>query len=194
MAKHWANAEAFQRGATNKMAQAWSKLTAEEWDFITIQQFSMHSFRVETYQPFASNLCAYIRQQRPKAEILMHETWAYRGDDPIFKKNFSRLDMYWKLRDAYYGVADQLGCRVLPVGDAFENALRDSEWGGTFPDPAFDRKTAKPTALPDQSRSLHVGYVWSGDKLRYDGHHANKAGEYLGAASWPARIRRNPWM
>ena len=48
-------------------------------------------------------------QGRPKAEILMHETWAYRGDDPIFKKNFSRLDMYWKLRDAYYGVADQLG-------------------------------------------------------------------------------------
>ena len=92
--------------------------------------------------------------------------------------------MYWKLRGAYESVAGALGCRLVPVGDAFENARRDGAWGGVFPDPAFDARTARRPALPDQARSLHGGYAWAGDSLRYDGHHANTAGEYLGAAVW----------
>jgi hypothetical protein len=175
--KHWKN-------ATNKDARAWAALTAEDWDFITIQQYSMHSFKPETYQPFAKKLHAYLKQQRPKSEILVHETWAYRADDPLFKEGFAQQDMYWKVRGAYEAVAAELGCRVLPVGDAFENARRDAAWGGVFPDPAFERKNAKPPALPDQTRSLHSGYKWAGQSLKYDGHHANTRGEYLGGAVW----------
>lgn len=182
--KHWKNAEAFQHGATNKEAQAWSALTTLPWDFITIQQYSMYSFKPETYQPYASKLYAYLRQQRPKSEILVHETWAYRADDPLFKDGFTQQDMYWQVRSAYEKVAADLGCRILPVGDAFENARRDSTWGGTFPDPKFDRKNAKPPALPDQARSLNKGFSWAGKTLKYDGHHANTAGEYLGGAVW----------
>jgi hypothetical protein len=182
--KHWKNADAFQHGATNKDARAWATLTAEEWDFITIQQYSMHSFKLETYQPFAKQLHAYLKQQRPKSEVLVHETWAYREDDPLFKDGFTQQDMYWKLRNAYETTAAELGCRVLPVGDAFENARRDSAWGGIFPDPKFDRKSAKAPALPNQTHSLHSGYKWAGQSLKYDGHHANTAGEYLGGAVW----------
>jgi hypothetical protein len=184
LSKHWANAEAFQQGSTNKDARAWSVLTAEDWDFITIQQASMYSFKPETYHPFANKLHAYIRQQRPRAEILVHETWAYRADDPLFKDGFTQQDMHAKLRAAYQAIARELGCRLLPVGDAFENARRDSSWGGIFPDPRFDPKNAKPPALPDQTRSLNVGYFWSGDTLQYDGHHASTAGEYLAGAVW----------
>jgi len=182
--KHWKNAEAFQHGETNKDAQAWKTLTAEDWDFITIQQYSMHSYKLETYQPFAKKLHAYLKQQRPKSEVLVHETWAYRADDPLFKDGFTQQDMYWKLRNAYETVAAELGCRVLPVGDAFENARRDAAWGGVFPDPQFDRKNAKPPALPNQMRSLNKGYSWAGKTLKYDGHHASTAGEYLGGAVW----------
>lgn len=182
--KHWKNAEAFQHGSTNTQARAWAALTAEKWDFVTLQQYSMHSYKLETYRPFAKELHDYIKAQAPAAEIVFHETWAYREDDPLFKKDFTQQDMYWSLRKAYETVAGELGCRIIPVGDAFENARRDAAWKGVFPDPAFDAKKAKAPALPDQTHSLNKGYAWAGKALKYDGHHANTAGEYLGAAVW----------
>ena len=182
--RHWKNADAFQHGSTEKLPAAWTALSAEPWDFITLQQYSMHSFKLETYRPYAKQLYDYIKRQCPKSEVLIHETWAYREDDPLFKNSFSQQDMYWGLRGAYEAIAGDLGCRVLPVGDAFENARRDAAWKGVFPDPKFDAKTAKPPALPDQTHSLNRGYSWSDQKLKFDGHHANTAGEYLGAAVW----------
>ena len=182
--KHWKNAEAFQQGSTNAQARAWAALTSDKWDFVTLQQYSMHSYKVETYRPFAKQLHAYIKAQAPSAEIVIHETWAYREDEPLFKDGFTQQDMYWDLRKAYETIAAELGCRVLPVGDAFENARRDPAWKGVFPDPNFDRKKAQPPALPDQTHSLNKGYAWAGKALKFDGHHANTAGEYLGAAVW----------
>jgi hypothetical protein len=182
--RHWKNADAFQHGSTDPLARAWSVLTAEPWDFITIQQASINSFKVETYRPYAGQLHDYIKRQCPKSEVLIHETWAYREDDPLFKNGFTQQDMYWGLRKAYETVAGEIGCRIIPVGDAFENARCDANWKGVFPDPHFDLKSAKPPALPDQTHSLNRGYSWSGNTLRFDGHHANTAGEYLGAAVW----------
>ena len=187
--KHWTNALAFQNGSTGPDAVAWKKLTAEKWDFVTIQQYSMFSYKIETYRPFAKQLHDYIQSQVPSAEILVHETWAYRADDPLFKKDFSQQDMYWQVRSAYETIAGEIGSRVIPVGDAFENARRDSAWGGVFPDPKFDIKNAQFPNLPDQTHSLNRGYAWAAGKdgkqaLKMDGHHASTAGEYLAAAVW----------
>lgn len=182
--RHWKNADAFQHGSNDPLAQAWTALAAEPWDFITIQQYSMYSFRLDTYRPFAKQLHDYLKRQCPESEILIHETWAYRDDDPLFKPGFTQQDMYWGLRTAYETVAGELGCRIIPVGDAFENARRDPAWKGVFPDPQFERSTAKPPALPNQTHSLHRGYYWADRKLKFDGHHASTAGQYLGAAVW----------
>ena len=182
--RHWKNAVAFEQGSTNALARAWSVLAAETWDYVTLQQYSMLSFKPETYSPYAKQLRDYIKQRCPKSELLIHETWAYRSDDPLFKNGFTQQDMYWKVRKAYETTAGELGCRILPVGDAFENARRDPAWKGVFPDPRFDARSAKPPALPDQTHSLNRGYSWSGKTLKFDGHHANAAGEYLGAAVW----------
>jgi len=186
---HWRNAAAFQQGVTNQQARAWALLTAEKWDFVTLQQYSMNSFKLETYRPFAKQLHDYIKAQAPTAEIVIHETWAYREDDPLFKKNFTQLDMYWGLRKAYETIASELGCRIIPVGDAFQNARTDAAWGAFVTDVKFDNKNAKPPALPDQTHSLNAGYHWKTDKdgksdLELDGHRANTAGEYLAAAVW----------
>jgi hypothetical protein len=183
--KHWANAEAFQRGSTNATARAWEALASEKWDFVTLQQYSMDSYKAETYRPFAKQLFDYIRAKVPTAEVVFHETWAYREDDPLFKGGFTQRDMYWKLREAYETVAGELGCRIIPVGDAFQNARSDPSWKGVFPDPSFDYKNPRPPALPDQTHSLNGGYTWlNGTTLKYDGHHANASGSYLAAAVW----------
>ncbi len=76
------------------------------------------------------------------------------------------------------------------MGDAFFLADTDAKWGFK-PDPKpFDAKTAKQPELPMQMHSLHVGWRWAKSKdgkkttLGMDGHHANMAGEYLGACVW----------
>lgn len=166
-------------------------LEAGEWDFVTVQQSSIKSHDLETYRPFAAELQQYVKTHAPKAELLVHQTWAYRRDDPRFASRTPKVEpstqeaMYTSLSHAYRTIAKELGIRWIPVGDAFHIADSDPEWGYK-PDPKFDRAAAVAPALPDQTHSLHVGYRWSASKegkqvLGMDGHHAGVAGEYLGA-------------
>lgn len=167
------------------------ELTSENWDFVTIQQASLKSHDVNTYRPYARQLSDYIRKHAPSAALLMHETWAYRRDDPRFTRSpatgepSTQEAMYRGLAGAYRTIAAELGARLIPVGDAFHQADTDPEWGYR-PDTEFDFRNAQPPALPDQTHSLHTGWRWAKQKdgkiaLGMDGHHANAAGEYLGA-------------
>lgn len=162
------------------------KLEAERWDFVTIQQASVRSFDLATYRPYAKDLCAIIKKHAPQAEILLHQTWAYRCDDPWFQGKgkpglpTSQEAMYRGLTDAYQTIAGELGLRLIPSGDAFFLADTDPVWGYKA-DPSFDPRQAKMPALPDQTHSLHAGWRWVKGKLSMDGHHANVAGKYLAA-------------
>ena len=171
------------------------QLSEQTWDFVTIQQASIKSHNVDTYRPFAKPLHDYIKQHAPQAEVLIHQTWAYRLDDPRFAvanpkpgEPATRADMYRQLTTAYTTIATELGVRRIPVGDAFFLADTDPQWGYQ-PDTKYDFKQKDPTILPDQTHSLHVGWRLTKQadgtrKLSMDGHHANSAGEYLGACVW----------
>jgi hypothetical protein len=172
------------------------ELRADQWDFVSLQQASIKSHDIATYQPYAGRLADCIAEHAPKAKLLVHQTWAYRKDDPRFTKPSGKpgepttqAAMYEGLRSAYDLTAAALGARVIPVGEAFYAADTDPQWGFQ-PDPAFDSQTAKHPELPSQKYSLHVGWRWAKPKaggkvaLGMDGHHANLAGEYLGACVW----------
>ena len=171
-------------------------LTQKEWDFITIQQASIKSHDVNTYRPHAQQLAHFIRQHAPSATLIMHQTWEYRVDDPRFSvkepkpgEPKTQDEMYAGLKNAYATIAKELNVKLIPVGDAFHLANRDPQWGYQVPAVKFDAKNAKPGELPDQTHSLHVGWRWKKGtdgklKLGMDGHHANMAGEYLGACVW----------
>jgi hypothetical protein len=170
-------------------------LSADRWDVVTIQQASIKSHDLETYRPFAQQLSAFIRSHAPQAKLLVHQTWAYRRDDPRFSKPPTKPGepatqeaMYRGLAASYHAIAQELGAGVIPVGDAFFLADADPKWGYQ-PDTGFDFKSAQPPALPDQKHSLHVGWRWQKQKdgtmkLAMDGHHANTAGQYLGGCVW----------
>jgi hypothetical protein len=167
------------------------ELQSERWDFVTIQQASIRSHDVDAYRPYARQLFDTIRKYAPQAEVVVHQTWAYRCDDPRFAvaspkpgEPATQEAMYQGLSKAYRATAAELGVRMIPVGDAFYRADTDSEWGYR-PDAQFDFQNARPPALPDQTHSLHTGWRWSKrpdgtSALGMDGHHANLAGEYLG--------------
>lgn len=171
-------------------------LAADKWDYVTIQQASIKSHDLTTYQPNAGWLRDYITQHAPQAKLLVHQTWEYRKDDPRFTKPSGKPgepktqeEMYQGLTAAYNKIAAELGGKIIPVGDAFHAADTDARWGYQV-DATFDPKSAKQPELPNQTHSLHVGWRWAKSKdgkktvLGMDGHHANLAGEYLGACVW----------
>jgi hypothetical protein len=200
---HWNKALAFEKDPKDKAGHYTGgkglreMLASEPWDFVTIQQASIRSHDIANYRPFAAHLRDYVRNHAPGATLVIHQTWEYRVDDPRFTKPSGKAgepktqdEMHRGLSEAYSTIAAELGVRRLPVGDAFHLADRDATWGFRPSKKPFDPKKAQPGELPDQAHSLHVGWVWrkpkAGGKLSLgmDGHHANQAGEYLGAGVW----------
>lgn len=199
--QHWDAVTAWQANPDDPLAKIYTgkslqdNLGTADWDVITVQQYSMLSSDVTTYRPYAANLVAHLKALRPKAEVLMHQTWAYRVDAVKFgqiapKQNAADpREMYTRSRAAYREIAAELGLRVIPTGDAFWQVNSDPAWAFK-PDTTFDRAKAVSPALPNQTHSLHVGDRWTVDtktaekKLTKDANHANAAGEYLGALVW----------
>jgi len=197
MEVHWVKAQHHEidakdpRGLYGKKSLS-QELSSDAWDYVTIQQASIKSHNIATYRPFAKQLHDYIKKAAPKAEILVHQTWAYRVDDPRFARPSTtpgepttHKEMYDGLTNAYRTIAKDLKARVIPVGDAFYLADNDAKWGYKT-DKKFIFKEAMPPALPDQTHSLHTGWRWVMGKdksktLKIDGHHASAAGQYLAA-------------
>ena len=194
--QHWDAVEAWRTNPDDPKAKIYGNKSLHEqlgtgpWDVITVQQYSLHSTDVTTYRPYAPKLVAHLKSLRPGAEVVLHQTWAYRGDADRFgliapKQNAAnQREMYERSRGAYWEIAQELGLRVIPSGDAIWRVDSDAQWGFRR-DSGFDPKTAVHPALPNQTHSLHVGYRWSAEKkLTKDANHANAAGEYLGALVW----------
>jgi hypothetical protein len=190
--RHWKAADAELANSGSKEAKIYGgKSLAEiiskgKWDVVTMQQYSLLSSDIETYRPYAQKLHDHLRILQPEAEIVVHQTWAYRSDANRFgqigaeRHAASQREMWERSRAAYRQIAGDLRVRVIPVGDAFWRVDSDPKWSFK-PDANYDFKNPMFPALPDQSTSLHVGYRWSADKkLGKDANHANVAGQYLG--------------
>lgn len=165
-------------------------LQADNWQIVTIQQYSVYSMRAETFRPYAKELCAYIGGYAPQAEIAIHQTWAYRMDDTnTFKDGYTHGRMHRDLAKNYSDIARELDIRrVIPVGDAFELAYEDPAWQFSR-DPGFNYAAPTYPKLPKELHSLHGGCSWMREKdgtfkFIFDTHHANSSGEYLAGCVW----------
>lgn len=203
--RHMRHADAFEANPDDPQGRPYpgkkslrDLLTLQKWDFVTIQQASPKSFRQETYHPHADRLIAYIKKYAPQAQIVIHETWAYRDDHRWFlerdknaEQPASHDEMYRGVRAAYDKLAQETGFRMIPCGDAMELARLDPAWGKFEADVAFDPKTAVYPALPTgEKHALQQGYSWKKNEktgayaLGKDAFHANAQGEYLQGCVW----------
>ena len=165
-------------------------LAAQPWDVITLQQASRKSWRPETYQPYVDNLHKLAGRLAPSAEVMFHQTWSYRADSTFFIDNgLTRESMFEKLRAVYEELAGEYGCRVIPTGQAIQNARRAGDMFA-FPDPDYCYHDPTYPQLPRQDGSFNVGWAWNRGtesgmpQLRLDPNHCNDRGRYLGAAVW----------
>lgn len=194
---HVRGLEAFETNGPAHLATPYGKrslkelLRKEKWDIVTIQQASPKSFKPETFEPYAGRLVEYIHQNAPDAEIVVHQTWAWRDDHRAFTNEvFTADDMYTLLKKAYAGLAEKYSLRQIRSGDAFQAAKLSPDWGKFQPDPDFDWEKAEHPALPVKERfALHRNGYWIQDRkkgsvLVQDAIHANSAGHYLLGCVW----------
>lgn len=163
---------------------------SSEWDIVTMQQASMFSPDLSSYQPYAGALCDAVRELCPDAEVLLHQTWPYRCDASQFgaigdgQSAQSSREMWQYSRAAYHQISAHLDVRLIPVGDAFREAETDSQWRYE-PDLDYDFDHPQYPFLPWQNHSLHTGYYWDEMRqLKLDANHASIAGCYLGSLVW----------
>jgi hypothetical protein len=164
-------------------------LQSGTWDFVTLQQFSGDSDKPETYEPYSGQLIAAVREHAPSARIIVHQTWAYRVDHPLFfssnperQSAYERLRlarsrdkvqrptpitqqaMFEGLRAAYDQLAARYGLLMVPVADAFQLASALPEWRFKHPDPEFDYERPARGTTPKQPGSLIGGWFWHTDR------------------------------
>lgn len=159
------------------------------WDVITLQQNSLNSTDVNSYQPYATQLYKFIKSIQPNAKIVMHQTWAYRSDAKVYghikgaASTQNHEEMWEKSRAAYHTIAKELNTAIFPVGDAFHKVVTDRDHAYKK-DVKFDFNNPGYPKLPNQDNSLHTGYYWNNKSFKLDANHASEAGKYLGSLVW----------
>jgi hypothetical protein len=189
MERHWRHATAHEADPNDPEGKPYRGqslkqiLQSEDWDVVTLQQFSSISDDIESYRPYAKNLYDYVKKYAPGAEVMLHQTWAYRADDTKrFKNGATQQTMHEAVRQNYHTVAEELGVRIIPVGEAFAYARAHPDWNFER-DSEFDYENPQHPAMPNEKHSLNKGLVWRKNKKFYiDTHHAGPLGEYLGGA------------
>lgn len=192
LSRHWDNAEKDTPIYGKEKHTLKQMLEQDKWDVVTIQQVSHQSFKRESFEPYAEKLINYIKQYAPQAEIVVHQTWAYRADHPWFVKENADIDqrkMFSGALDNYLWLAEKYNLRIIPSGSAIQTCRETQPVKFTFPDPDFDYKNPESSKLPKQDGSLIVGWHWGKNKdekpaLKLDGIHANARGEYLIGCLW----------
>lgn len=162
-------------------------LKNEQFDIITIQQYSSKSWDVKSYEPFAGELIKFIRGNQKNAEIVIHQTWAYRMDAPLLKKwGFNQQEMYKRVDESCRQIARKYSLRIIPAGKAIqifrENTPEKYQ-------PIDKTVTYKEPQLPDFSKDPVGISLWQttkakGRHLHHDYTHLNNSGHYLQAAVW----------
>ena len=99
-------------------------LVSEHWDYVTLQQSSILSWRPETFFPYIGHLHELITQLAPQAQPIIHQTWAYRTDATIFDE-LKMIASNMIFTKADHPRADHLPGAV-DVPNAIELALKTS--------------------------------------------------------------------
>ena len=173
-----------------------SALLSDTWDFVTIQLGDQIS-DAGSYLESAGEIADLVHRYAPQAELVLHQTWALRADDPKFSNREKQgvsapattKEMFLRISNGCATFAKQRNASLIPCGQGFYLAGNDPEYGYQF-DPKFDVSSTKYPSLPPQKYSLHAGYRWintnENPALILDSHRASTAGQYLAASIWHA--------
>jgi len=116
--------------STFSKVSMYQALTATDWDYITIQQVSGNSGKIDTFEPYLSELLAYFKEVCPNAEIRFHMTWAYEHEySGLSNYENSQTVMYEAIIDTYLQASKNHGyVRLIPSGEAIQRLRATDEF------------------------------------------------------------------
>lgn len=165
-------------------------LSDGKWDIVTIQEGSPHCWHPEAYGADAERLIGIVRRYQPQAEIVVHQTWAYRCDAPRLKEwGFDRKEMHRRLTVRYDELAKRHGFRTIPTGDAVEFLRQSTPMPYRPPSaeelanlrwPDLPRAAGDPVGRSFWKKNAQTGRM----ELGTDYIHLNARGCYLQACVW----------
>lgn len=103
-------------------------LVSDEWDYVTLQQASALSGKIESYDPYLTALADYVRKYCPKAELLIHQTWAYEAEsEKLYSLGYETPEqMFADIRKAYHQAARVINAEgIIPSGEAMLGAVHN---------------------------------------------------------------------
>lgn len=106
-------------------------LLSDEWDTVVMQQSSPLSGCPETYEPYLSELSAYVKKMAPAAKQYLQETWTYDPANKYFltMPYHTREEMIPAVKSAYREAAKRIGATgLIPSMDAMRK-LYDEKGG-----------------------------------------------------------------
>ena len=138
--RHWANIErdeaaygedrnGEETGRTLSVAQA---LREGPWDAVTLQQASHDSGWKDTYEPFLTQILAFLRENAPGVPVWMHQTWAYEDDSThaaFARYHRNRAEMARRSQEAYRYFAALHGLPLIPSGEMIERLRATPAFG-----------------------------------------------------------------
>ena len=110
---------------TERYVSLETMLHEEPWDIIVTQQASHDSGWLDTYEPFLTQLTAWIRRHAPQARLYLQETWAYEIDSThsgFARYHNDQTEMYSRLHHCYTTMAEKHGLGLLPTGTVIQAA------------------------------------------------------------------------
>lgn len=130
-------------------------LQSGTYDFITIQQASPLSFKIDSLQPHAGILIDFVKAHAPQSEILIHQTWAYHPDCQRLKDwGITRDSMHRGILKTYNALISQYHFRMLPSGNAFYASFQKK--------PNIDLWNEKDRYHAGMNGNYLAGCVWFG--------------------------------
>jgi len=138
--KHWNNAQgdsaAYSYRKINEMGEKTvfpqttllDCIADENWDYITLQQYSGSSGQNESFFPYLPSLIGYVREHatNPGLRLALHQTWAYARDSKhswFPKYDNDQEKMYQAIVNAVSKAASATGIDlIIPAGTAIQNA------------------------------------------------------------------------
>lgn len=99
-------------------------LAREDWDYVTVQQVSGFSGKIETYEPYLTEVLDTVKTICPQAKIAFHRTWAYEIDSghghfAYYMKNQS--NMYHAIVEATSEAAAKHTLPIIGSGDFIQH-------------------------------------------------------------------------
>lgn len=96
-----------------------------DYDIIVLQEQSTRPItNPDLFEEGVTKLCSRIRETQEECQIYLYATWGYPKEAAV--KGQTIPEMEASIRAAYTSVANKLGARVSPVGEAFSKVYSEN--------------------------------------------------------------------